>query len=310
MPHNKTLTRAGFGRLAAGLAAAGLALSACADETATNATGAQAGSGGDAGTVTLGFLPGWTDGLSTAYLWKNVLEGEGYTVEFEELADAAPLYTAVAQGDVDVFPSGWPQVTHADYMDQYGDRIEDLGAWYEGAVLTLAVPEYTDVESIDQLAGQGARFGGRIVGIEPGAGLTRVTGEQALPAYGLDGEYDLVTSSTAAMLAELQTAVDAQQDIVVTLWRPFWANTAFPVKDLADPQGAMGQPETLNSLARTGFAEDMPEVAEMMGRFSLTDEQYGSLEDTVVNEYGEGRYDEGVQAWLDANPDVLETLTS
>jgi glycine betaine/proline transport system substrate-binding protein len=305
----KTLTRAGFGKLAAGLAAAGLTLSACAGETATNTTGSQSG-GGDAGTVTLGFLPGWTDGLSTAYLWKNVLEGEGYTVEFEELADAAPLYTAVAQGDVDVFPSGWPQVTHADYMDQYGDQIEDLGAWYEGAVLTLAVPEYTDAESIDQLAGQADRFGGRIVGIEPGAGLTRVTGEEAMPQYGLDTDYELVTSSTAAMLAELQTAVDGQQDIVVTLWRPFWANTAFPVKDLADPKGAMGQPETLNSLARTGFTEDMPEVAAMMEKFSLTDEQYGSLEDTVVNQYGEGRYDEGVQAWLDANPDFLATLTA
>jgi len=310
VPQQKTLSRAGFGRLAAGLAAAGLTLSACAEETATNSTGSEPSGGGEAGTVRLGFLPSWTDGLSTAYLWKNVLEKEGYTVEFEELSEAAPLYAAIAQGDVDVYPSGWPQVTHADYMAEYGDQIEDLGAWYDGAVLTLAVPQYTDVDSIDQLAGQADRFGGRIVGIEPGAGLTRVTGEQAMPAYGLDSEYELVTSSTTAMLAELQSSIDAQQDIVVTLWRPFWANTAFPVKDLADPEGAMGQAETLNSLARTGFSDDMPEVAAMMSKLRLTDEQYGTLEDTVVNEYGEGRYDDGVQAWLDANPDFTATLTS
>ncbi|MEZ0493861.1 glycine betaine ABC transporter substrate-binding protein [Kineococcus sp. TBRC 1896] len=318
----KTVSRATFGRLSVGLAAAGV-VAACSGESATNSAGSsQASTSDDVRTVNLGFLPGWTDGLSTAYLWKNLLEGEGYAVEFTELSDAAPLYTALAQGDVDVYPSGWPQVTHQDYMNQYGDQIEDLGAWYEGAVLTLVVPEYTDVDSIDQLAGQGARFGGRIVGIEPGAGLTRITREQAMPetyedadgdeqqGYGLEGEYELVTSSTAAMLAELQSATDAQQDIVVTLWRPFWANTSFPVKDLADPRGAMGQAETLNSLARQGFAEDMPDVADMMSNFTLTDEQYGTLEDTVVNEYGEGRYDEGVQAWLDQNPDFRESLRS
>jgi glycine betaine/proline transport system substrate-binding protein len=309
---HKTLTRAGFGRLALALAA-GAGLSACSGRMAVNATGSQAGAdsgGGDAGTVKLGFLPSWTDGLSTAYLWKNVLQQQGYTVEFTELSDAAPLFAAVAQGDVDVFPSAWPQVTHKDYMDRYGDRIEDLGAWYENAVLTLAVPQYTDIDSIDQLTGQADRFGGRIVGIEPGAGLTRVTSEQAMPAYGLDGDYELVTSSTTAMLAELQTALDAQEDIVVTLWRPFWANSSYPVKDLADPQGAMGQPETLNSLAREGFTEDLPEVAAMMGRFALDDDQYGSLENTVVNEYGEGKYDEGVQAWLEQNPDFVGTLTA
>ncbi|MCI2237099.1 glycine betaine ABC transporter substrate-binding protein [Paenibacillus sp. TRM 82003] len=293
-------------RVAAGLIALGLTATACGgDEADTAATTGTDAAGG--GTVTLGFLPGWTDGLSTAYLWENVLESEGYTVEMTELSDAAPLYAGLAGGDVDVYPSGWPQVTHASYMEEYGEDIEDLGAWYEGAVLTMAVPEYTDITSIEELPANVDRFGGRIVGIEPGAGLTEQVQEVAIPEYGLE-DYQLQTSSTAAMLAELQSATEAQEDIVVTLWRPFWANSSFPVKDLEDPKGAMGEPETLNSLARAGFSEEMPEVAEMMSNFSLTDEQYGSLEDTVVNEYGEGRYAEGVQAWLDENPDFVESL--
>jgi glycine betaine/proline transport system substrate-binding protein len=257
----------------------------------------------------MGFIPSWTDGLSQAWLWKDRLEESGYTVEMQEISDAAPLYAGLAGGDVDIYPSAWPEVTHADYMDRYGDDIEDLGAWYEGAVLTLAVPEYTDVDSIADLAGHADMFDGKIIGIEPGAGLTRTTKESVMPAYGLEGSYQLVESSTTAMLAELRAAIDRKQDIVVTLWHPFWAYSTFPgLKDLADPKGSLGEPEALHYLARKGFSEDFPEVAELMGSLTLTDEQYGSLENLVVNEFGEDRYAEAVDAWLDDNPEIVSAL--
>ncbi|MGY1846354.1 MULTISPECIES: glycine betaine ABC transporter substrate-binding protein [unclassified Blastococcus] len=299
-------------RLAAGLAAVALSATACGgDEGTEDTTAAGNGSGSEScDSVTLGFIPSWTDGLSTAYLWQNVLEDRGLEVEFEEISEAGVLYSGLAGGDVDVYPSAWSEVTHADYMDEYGDQIEDLGAWYEGAVLTLAVPEYVDIDSIADLAGNADMFGGRIVGIEPGAGLTRTTKDSVMPTYGLDDSYQLVESSTTAMLAELQSAVDAEEDIVVTLWHPFWAYNEFPLKDLADPEGALGDPEALHLLGREGFSSDCAEVAELMGELQLSDEQYASLENTVVNEYGEGQYAEGVEAWLEANPDVAETLKS
>ncbi|SDE55299.1 glycine betaine/proline transport system substrate-binding protein [Blastococcus fimeti] len=294
-------------RAAAGLAAVALAATACGGDDGGDDTTASGNGSSSCDEVTLGFIPSWTDGLSMAYLWQDVLQDKGVDVEFEEIADAAPLYAGLAGGDVDVYPSAWSEVTHADYMDEYGDDIEDLGAWYDGAVLTLAVPEYVDIESIADLAGQADRFDGRIVGIEPGAGLTRTTKEEVMPTYGLD-DYQLVESSTTAMLAELQAAIDNQEDIVVTLWRPFWANSEFPVKDLADPEGALGSTEGLHNLARTGFSDDCAEVAELMGDFTLTDEQYGSLENLVVNEYGEGQYPEAIAAFFEENPDVEETL--
>ncbi|GMA28236.1 glycine betaine ABC transporter substrate-binding protein [Arenivirga flava] len=288
-----------------GAAALSLGLAACA-------TGADVEAGGDGdslGTITLGYIPSWTDGLSTAYLLQDQLEKMGYTVEMNELTEAAPLYTGLANGDVDIFPSAWPEVTHAAYMETYGDQIEDLGAYYDNAVLTLAVPTYTDIDSIDQLAGQADRFGGRIVGIEPGAGLTAMTQDSAMPGYGLDGEYELVTSSTAAMLTELQSAIDAQEDIVVTLWKPFWANAAFDIKTLEDPQGAMGESEALHFLATDGFSSEYADIAEYIAQIKLDDTTYGALEDMVVNEYGEGNEAEAIDAWIaeygDAYPGIL-----
>jgi glycine betaine/proline transport system substrate-binding protein len=40
----------------------------------------------------------------------------------------------------------------------------------------------------------------------------------------------------------------------------------------------------------------------------MTDEQYGTLEDTIVNKYDQGQEEEAVQDWLDANPDFAPPL--
>ncbi len=286
-------------------AAASLTLAGCASG---NQTEGGAGGEGELGTITLGYLPSWTDGLSTAYLLQNQLEKIGYTVELEELTEAGPLYTGLAQGDVDMYPSAWPELTHKSYMDQYGDSIEDLGAYYDNAKLTIAVPEYVDIDSIEDLADSADRFDGTIYGIEPGAGLTAQTQDSMIPAYELEGDYQLVTSSTAAMLTELDSAIAAERDIVVTSWRPFWANETYGLKDLEDPRGAMGEAEALHFLGTDGFAEEFPEAAEYIAGIKLDDEQYATLEDMVVNEYGEGEEAEAVEAWIAANPDAYETL--
>lgn len=293
-------------------AVASLTLAGCASDGAGGTTefgGGDGGSTGEKGTITLGFLPSWTDGLSTAYLLQDQLEKIGFDVEMKTLTEAGPLYTGLAQGDVDVFPSAWPEITHAEYMATYGDSIEDLGTYYDNAKLTIAVPEYTDIDSIDDLAAAGDQFGGKIFGIEPGAGLTAQT-QKMMPEYGLDSSYELVTSSTAAMLTELKSATEKKEDIVVTLWRPFWANDAFPLKDLEDPQGAMGEAEGLHFLGTEGFADEFPEAAELIEKIKLDDAQYGSLEDLVVNEYGEGREAEAVDAWLEEHGDDFDWVVS
>lgn len=292
-------------------AAATLALAGCSGNAGVgDAEAGGNGSGASCDTITLGFLPSWTDGLSTAYLLENQLGALGIDVEMQTLTEAGPLYTGLAQGDVDIYPSAWPELTHAQYMDEYGDSIEDLGAYYDDAKLTIAVPSYVDITSIEELAGNADRFGGRIVGIEPGAGLTAQTQDSMMPEYGLDGEYELVTSSTAAMLTELENAIDGQEDIVVTSWRPFWANEAYDLKDLEDPKGAMGEPEALHFLGTDGFSERCADAAELIAGIQLDDAEYGSLEDMVVNEYGEGREAEAVAAWLEANPEAFDTIVT
>ena len=73
------------------------------------------------------------------------------------------------------------------------------------------------IDSLEELAANADLFDNRIVGIEPGAGLTEATEQTRSRSYGLEG-MDFLTSSTPAMLTELKAATDAGENIAVTLW--------------------------------------------------------------------------------------------
>ena len=284
-----------------------LALTACAgDSTSGGEGGDAAGTGEDQSEVTIAIHNGWDEGIAVSYLWASLLESEGYDVTLE-YADPGVVYTGLAGGGFDLNFDMWLPITHADYLEQFGEDMEQLGSWYDDAKLTIAVNEDAPITSLAELADHADAFGGRLVGIEPGAGLTRITKEAVIPGYGLEG-IELVESSTPAMLAELTGAVDAGRDIAVTLWRPHWAYDAFPIRDLEDPEGALGAAERIEMVGRTGFAEDFPQVAAWLAAFTLTDEQLFSLENLMFNE-NEGEDNEGsVEQWLEANAGFFDGI--
>ena len=134
-----------------------------------------------------------------------------------------------------------------------------------------------------------------------------MTQDEAIPGYGLEG-MDFVISSTPAMLAELKGATDAGDDVAVTLWRPHWAYDAFPIRDLEDPQGLMGDAEEINSVGRADFAADYPTAASWIGAFELTDEQLFSLENIMFNENAGSDNDASAEQWLEENPTFVDDL--
>lgn len=291
--------------LAAMLAIGGLVLAGCGD-TETADTG---GNGDGGGPISIGAVPGWTDQTGMAYLYEYVLEENGYDVTVETLGDNAPLFQAVAQGDIDLFGSTWPERTHDVYWEEHQDSLEDLGTYYDDAKLFLAVPEYSEIQSIEDLPDHAEELDGQIMGIEPGAGLSIITEDEVMPHYGLDDDFELQLSSTSAMISDLENAIDNESEIVVTLWRPFWATTNYDVRELEDPDGVYGEPEGLHTLGREGFSEDFPEVATMIENFSLTDEQFGDLEDTMVNEFDDDD-PAAVKAWVEKNPEIVEEMSA
>ncbi|WP_078412279.1 glycine betaine ABC transporter substrate-binding protein [Priestia abyssalis] len=258
--------------------------------------------GGEKGKeITIGYIP-WDEDVAVTFLWKALLEEKGYKVKAIQ-ADVAPIFSGVAQGNIDLFLDVWMPSTHASYMDKFGDDLEILGTWYDQADNGLAVPDYMDVQSIEDLKNHKDKLKGKIIGIEPGAGLMRLSRE-AIPGYGLN-DWTLVESSTPAMLAELDKAVSNKESIVVTLWRPHWAFEKYNLRYLEDPKKLMNPngAEELQAISRKEFSTDYPEVAKWLGKFKISSDQLAKLESEINNAKNEA---EGVKKWISENSSVTK----
>jgi glycine betaine/proline transport system substrate-binding protein len=277
-----------------------------AETTTQDTTESTAAEGpvGEGQTVTIGWIP-WEEDIAVTNLWHAILEENGFTVQQQQL-DAGLLFEGLATGDLDLFFDAWLPNTHADYWERNSDQIADLGIWLDEAPLTWTVPTYLeDINSIADLQGNGDLFGGQVVGIEPSAGLTRISRDEVIPTYGLEGEYELVESSTPAMLAELENAINNEEPIVVTLWRPHPAYAQYDLKDLEDPENALGDPDEIHVVARQDFADEFPEVAAAMENFHFDQATLSELEVAVLEDVPEGEELQGAMNWLAENTDYV-----
>src|SRR5690625_5231620 len=76
-----------------------------------------------------------------------------------------------------------------------------------------------DDKNVDGEEGYSEAVSYTITGIEPGAGIT-VTSEKAIEEYDSLQGWELEQSSTAAMISELDKAIEKEEPIVITGWNP------------------------------------------------------------------------------------------
>lgn len=286
-------------------AAAALALTGCS--SGGSGGSGSSGEGDGKGTVTIGMF-NWDEDIAVTHLWKAVLEEQGYEVDIES-ADPGPVFKGLADGAYDTVLDVWLPLTHATYLEEYGDKIVELGAWNDEALLTIAVNADAPIDSLEELAANADLFGNKLVGIEAGAGLTETTENAVIPGYGLE-KMDYIVSSTPAMLTELDTAMARGDNIAVTLWRPHWAYDAYDLKDLKDPKGTLGDAESLYSYGSSTFTEDFPEVAEWISNFKMSSDQLHSLENKMFNEYDGDDYEPIIAEWISENQEYVDSLTA
>jgi glycine betaine/proline transport system substrate-binding protein len=175
----------------------------------------------------------WEDLTPITGIAKKVLEDKGYTVEVTEFSEWGIAYAALAKGDVEIMVSQTDYVAQ-DYWQRNKNRLEKIAPVSHGLYQGIAVPSYVPIDSIEQLNENADKFGGKIVGIEPGSGLMRDT-TNAVSEYGLD--LQLVEGSTAAMTAALKAATDRQEWAAVIVWEPSWMVQKYQTKFLANSKG-------------------------------------------------------------------------
>lgn len=251
--------------------------------------------------VSIGYVL-WEGEIASTNVIQQVLRQAGYT-NVEILAvDAGPLYQGLASGEFDFTTSSWLPLTHASYWNTYGDKIDSVGVNLEDVWIGLVVPSYVeDVNTIGDLNGNSVMFDGEIVGIDPGAGIMQAT-ENAIDVYNLN-DYTLVSSSSAGMTAALQRAIVNEEPIVVTLWSPHWAFNRWDLKYLEDPEGVYGEAEHVETLAREGLKEDMPNLYGILERFAWTHEDIQSV---MLDIEAGMTAEEAAAKWVENNPEKVK----
>lgn len=279
---------------------AGLGLSLAAAGCATEKSSTEDTSVGKGQEIELAYVE-WDTEVASTHVIGKVLEDLGYNVKLTPL-DNAVMWQAVASGDADAMVAAWLPATHGSQFEEYGDQMVNLGTNLEGALVGLVVPEYMDVDSIADLTDEAEMS---ITGIEPGAGVVAAT-ETALEDYDNLSDWELETSSSGAMTVELGQAIQNEEEIVITGWSPHWMFATYGLKYLEDPEGSFGEAETINTMAREGLEEDMPEAYQILDQFNWTTEEMES----IMLDISEGEDPEdAAETWIEENPDRVAEWT-
>ena len=253
---------------------------------------------------------GWTDITATTALASEVLESLGYEPRVDTVS--VPIaYAGMRNNDFDVFLGNW-MPSMASISDPYIERgeVERLVANLEGAKYTLAVPQYVydaGVTSVNDLAEHAEQFDSSVHGIEAGNDGNELI-EQMIDddAYGL-GNWQVVDSSEAGMLAELRARVPNEQWMVFLGWEPHPMNASFDMAYLSGADDYFGPDlggATVHTNTRAGFVEECPNVGALLRNMTFTLEMENQLMSAIMDEGEKPR--DAAREYLKANEDVLE----
>ena len=253
----------------------------------------------DKGKVDLIYVE-WSSEVASTNVVKAVLENLGYEVELTPVS-AAAMWQGVASGDADGLVAAWLPTTHGHYLKKVKGKAVDLGPNLKGTKIGWVVPDYVTIDSIEQLNANADKLDGKIIGIDPGAGLMSKS-EKAMKAYGLD-KLELMGGSGATMAAALADAIKNKKWIVVTGWTPHWMFARWKLKYLKDPKNIFGGEEEIHTIVRKGLKKDKPEVYYVLDHFNWTPKDMAEV--MVWNTKKGANPYKNAQRWVKENPDKV-----
>jgi len=279
-------------------ASSALILAACSPPSTGNGNEEQIVEGGE---IELTYVA-WDEVLASNNVLATVFEDLGYDVTLTHV-DNAIMWESVASGEADASLAAVLPDTHAPMYEEHQDDIELAGTNLEGARNAITVPAYMEVDSLDELTDEADQT---ITGIEPGSGVMNMA-EEALETYPNLEDWTLNSSSTGAMVSELESALASEEEVIVTSWIPHWMFIEHDLKILEDPEGVMGGENAHNTMVRQGLQEDDPVAYSILENFEWTIDDVNS----VMIEMSEGvAPEDAARNWVDENQDVVDEWTA
>ena len=248
--------------------------------------------------VNLGYVE-WDSEVASTNVLAESLKQHGYNVTMTPL-DGAVLWQSIAKGQVDASVSAGLPYTNKVLYNKFKNDIDLLGPNLQGAKTGLVVPDYMNVNSIEDLTNQADKT---ITGIEPGAG-EMASAKKTLSSYTNLNGWQLQGSSSGAMAIALDKAYKAKKDIVVTGWSPHWMFSKYHLKYLADPKGTMGRGESINTFTRKGLKKENPKLEKVLDKFHWSKDDMESVMLAIQN--GKSPK-EAANKWLKAHQKLADS---
>ncbi|MBT8769290.1 choline ABC transporter substrate-binding protein [Metapseudomonas boanensis] len=255
---------------------------------------------------------GWTDVVATTAVAATLLDGLGYKTS-QITASQQIIFAGIDKKQIDFFLGYWKPAMDNNikpFLDKGQVKVFERPSLPD-AIATLAVPAYAAEQGLKTFADI-AKFkdqlGGKIYGIEPGTGANANIKKMIdSNQFGL-GDFQLVESSEAAMLAAVGRAVKRNEPVVFVGWKPHPMNLQMKLTYLTGSQDVFGPNEgsaSVSTVTAPDFAERCPNVNRLLSNLTFTTQQESALMEPIM---AHKDAKDVARQWLKDNPTEMRRL--
>ena len=263
----------------------------------------------------------WTGQALSAHIAGSVFQEMGLEVEYVT-AGAVPQFAGLADGSLHVNPETWsnnlgdifPKAVEAGDLIVVGDLgLEAKEGWFYPPYMEEKCPGLPDYKALYDCAQAFAAAdtfpNGRLITYPAdwGTRSTDLVGSIELPFQPVAG------GSEGAMLAEMKSAIAAEQPMLMMFWQPHWIHAEIDLNIVgwdrysadceSGPQtrgDACGFAQAeVRKVAYKGFKEDHPEAYAAYEKMSIDNDVQNALIALVDN--GGMSVEDAVAGWMSEN---------
>lgn len=254
----------------------------------------------------------WTCVTSHTDMAVTILNSLGYNASNTMLS--LPIaFQAVDSYDADVFLGVWLPSMETMVQEYYKKgNIEELIVNTRNAKYTLAVPSYAakgGLKHFKDIARFGEKLDYKIYGIEEGNdGNAIIENMIKNNMFGL-GDFELVASSEAGMLGEVQAAMKEKRWIVFLGWSPHYMNEVIDMTYLKGSTGeTFGENDgtaTVSTIINKKLKETNPNIIKFLKNYTLPVSMTNEIMDMLNKDPQLKPVDAGIK-WMKKNPQTYK----
>jgi glycine betaine/proline transport system substrate-binding protein len=254
----------------------------------------------------------WTGVTAHTDMAVTILNSLGYDAS-NTMLSLPIVFQAVDSYDADVFLGVWLPSMKTMVNEYYKKgNIEELIVNTRNAKYTLAVPSYAaegGLKHFKDIARFGDKLDYKIYGIEEGNdGNEIILNMIKNNMFGL-GDFELVASSEAGMLGEVQSAIQEKRWIVFLGWSPHYMNEIIDMTYLNGSTGeTFGENDgtaTVSTIINKKLKEEDPNIIKFLENYTLPVSMTNEIMDMLNKDSKLKPIDAGIK-WMKKNPEAYK----